>query len=114
MRTHCTLQVELIPDLSLTYEYINAMPKADNQEVLHTKIRPIKRFVRQPYLKLPSLIVHIEFCNRQTRPIHRNRVANMTIPKNRRRVPDGEGAPSSVSYNGDDGSEVFDLDPMSV
>jgi hypothetical protein len=38
----------------------------------------------------------------------------MTISKNRCRVTDGEGAPSSVSRDGGDDSEVFDLDPMSV
>jgi hypothetical protein len=30
MRTHRTLQVELIPDLSLTYNHINAIPKPKN------------------------------------------------------------------------------------
>lgn len=80
------------------------------REYLHTEIGPIQSLIRQPHLKPPTLFVYIEFCNRQTRSIHCNRVADVTISKNWCRVPDREGTTSSVSYDGDDGSEVFNLD----
>jgi hypothetical protein len=113
MGTHRTLQVELIPDLSLTYKHISAMLSIQ-RKYLHTEIGPVQGLVRQPHFKPSTLIIYIEFCNCQTRPIHRNGVADVTISKNRCRVPDREGATSSVSYDGDDGSEVFNLDWTSV
>ena len=74
-----------------------------------TEIGPVQGLVREPDLEPPAALLPIELDDRQARAVDRNRVPDVAVAEDGRRVPDCERTPALVMYDLRDRTEVLDL-----
>jgi hypothetical protein len=55
----------------------------DSFLTMHTQICPLQRLIGEPDLKPTARLLSVEPGNGETSSVHRDRIANMTVPKDR-------------------------------
>ena len=76
-----------------------------------TEIRPLQRLVRQPHLEPSPALSLLEFSDGKTRPVHRNRIADVAVVQDGRGLADGQRTAACIVLNRSDRGEVFNLTP---
>ena len=74
-----------------------------------TEIGPVQSLVREPDLEPPAPRLLVELNRRQARAVHRNRVTDVAVDQDGRRVADSERAPTLVVDNLRNGAKMLDM-----
>ena len=88
--------------------YFNPRQNTDRKQG-RTKVSPLQRFVRQPHPEPSRTLRPVKFRDRQTRTIHRYRVANMTVVQDGRGVADGQSTAARIMLYRSDSTQVLNL-----
>ena len=74
-----------------------------------TEIGPVQGLVREPDREPPAALLPVELDDRQARAVDRNRVPDVAVAQDGRRVSDCERAAPRVVHDVSDRPEVLDL-----